>query len=140
VGRAPTGTIRKLPSGRWQVRYWTVDGRRITGRQTFPSKTDAHVWLSSAVVDRASGVRSDPRSQHMTLSRYAETWLAGRNGLARRTREIYECQLRLHILPSLKEETPALGPVLLTDVTPVLVRSWYGALERARGRSVAAKA
>ena len=140
MGRAPTGTIRKLPSGRWQVRYWTVDGRRITGRQTFPSKTDAHVWLSSAVVDRASGVRSDPRSQHMTLSRYAETWLAGRNGLARRTREIYECQLRLHILPSLKEETPALGPVLLTDVTPVLVRSWYGALERARGRSVAAKA
>ena len=140
MGRTPTGTIRKLPSGRWQVRYWTVDGRRITSRKTFPSKTDAHVWLSSAVVDRASGVRSDPRSQHMTLARYAETWLAGRNGLARRTREIYEIQLRLHILPSLDEETPALGPVLLTDVTPVLVRSWYGALERARGRSVAAKA
>ena len=81
MGRTPTGTIRKLPSGRWQVRYWTIGGRRITSRRTFPSKTDAHVWLSSAVVDRASGVRSDPRSQHMTLDRYSETWLAGRNGL-----------------------------------------------------------
>jgi hypothetical protein len=54
MGRAPTGTIRKLPSGRWQVRYWSLDGRRVTSRHTFATKIDAHIWLSSAVVEFTS--------------------------------------------------------------------------------------
>ena len=34
------GSIRKLPSGRYQVRYFHL-GRRITADHTFPTKADA---------------------------------------------------------------------------------------------------
>ena len=140
MGRTPTGTIRKLPSGRWQVRYWTHDGFRATSPFTFRSKRDAHVWLSAAVVERANGLHSDLRAREITLADYASAWLAGRTGLAPRTREIYESQLRLHILPPLEDGTPALGRIPLAELTPIVVRAWHAALERTRGHSVAAKA
>lgn len=140
MGRAPTGTIRRLPSGRWQARYLTVDGRRVTGRRTFASKSEAHLWLASAAVQRAAGVRTDESARRMTVEEYAAAWLWGRTGLAPRTREIYEHQLRLHVVPVIEDGVPALGPVALTDLTPALVRAWYAALERSRGHSVAAKA
>jgi hypothetical protein len=60
MGRTQTGTLRKLPSGHWQVRYWTIDGRRITGRDTFTSKTDARLWLAGVLVDKAAGAGSTP--------------------------------------------------------------------------------
>jgi integrase len=60
--------------------------------------------------------------------------------LAERTREIYESQLRLHILPVIDDELPALGMVKLVDLTPALVRAWYQKLQSQRSPSVAAKA
>src|SRR5207302_1806202 len=60
--------------------------------------------------------------------------------IAPRTREIYELQLRVHILPKITADVPALGGLSLGDISPEIVRRWYGALTRERGRSVAAKA
>ena len=40
------GSIRKLPSGRYQVRYLHL-GRRITADHTFPKKADARAFLGS---------------------------------------------------------------------------------------------
>ena len=37
----PFGNIRKLPSGRYQARYWHL-GKQVTADATFASKTDAH--------------------------------------------------------------------------------------------------
>lgn len=46
------GSLRKLPSGRWQARYPGPDGEIYTARTeddkslTFFTKTDARVWLA----------------------------------------------------------------------------------------------
>ena len=40
------GTIRRLPSGRWQVRYYNQGGIRHTAPRTFPSKADATPHLA----------------------------------------------------------------------------------------------
>ncbi len=55
-------------------------------------------------------------------------------------REIYEVQLRLHILPHLTATVPALGEQRLDRITPELVRRWYATLAETHSRSVAAKA
>ena len=39
------GTVRKLPSGRWQARYYDHAGRRHTAPRTFPAKADAFAYL-----------------------------------------------------------------------------------------------
>ena len=46
------GSLRKLPSGRWQARYPAPDGEIYTARTdddkplTFLTKTDARTWLA----------------------------------------------------------------------------------------------
>lgn len=134
------GTVRRLPSGRWQARYRLASGRLITAPATYDTKGDATRWLAMIEADQARGLWLDPRAGKIRLSPYAEEWLASKARIAPRTREIYALQLRLHVLPEVSEGTPALGDMNLSDLTPELVRSWYAALARARGQSVAAKA
>jgi integrase len=107
---------------------------------TFATKGEAMTWLATVEADQARGAWLDPRRGELTLEEYAGSWLQGHVRVAKRTREIYEGQLRLHILPAIDEAVPALGPTALADLTPVLIRRWYGALAEARGPSVAAKA
>jgi len=51
--REAWGSLRKLPSGRWQARYPEPDGEVYTARTeddkalTFVTKTDARKWLAS---------------------------------------------------------------------------------------------
>jgi len=140
AGRRQFGSVRHLPSGRWQARYRLPSGEMVPASVTFPTKGDAGRWLSSVETDRARGLWVDPRAGRMRLEEYAKDWLKSRVRLAPRTREIYDSQLRLHILPSLVEGVPALGRVALADVTPELVRLWYATLADKRSPSVAAKA
>jgi integrase len=71
---------------------------------------------------------------------YSWAWLAARVALAPRTREIYTSQLRLHVLPPISPQVPALGDLPLNALSPDLVRAWYAALRSQRGPSAAAKA
>lgn len=140
TSRRNFGTVRKLPSGRWQARYSIGPGKLGPAPRTFATKNEATRWLASVETDQARGGWIDPRAGRITLEEYAWAWLHGKVRLAPRTREIYECQLRLHVLPSIDDDVPALGPTALGDLTPELVRSWYGALLEVGGSSVAAKA
>lgn len=140
TGKRQFGTVRKLPSGRWQAKYRAADGRLSGAPLTFKTKGDAGRWLASAEADRARGVWLDPFSGRVQLAEYAAAWLQGKATLAPRTREIYSLQLRLHILPAIEADVPALGSVSLAQLTPDLVRAWYAALVTQRGKSVAAKA
>jgi len=133
------GTIRKLPSGRWQVRYRTESGRRVTAAETFRTRGDASRWLAKAEAEQGRGW-IDPRAGEVLLADYARRWIDGRANLAPRTREIYEHQLRSHVLPRIAEGVGPLGEQRLDRLTPELVRVWYAALVRTHGRSVAAKA
>lgn len=139
-GRRQFGSIRRLPSGRWQARFRLPSGEVVSAPVTFGTKGDAGRWLASVETDRTRGLWLDPRAGRVKLEPYASEWLASRVRLAPRTREIYAAQLRLHILPAVAEGVPALGQIALGDLTPEIVRRWYAALLSARGTSVAAKA
>lgn len=140
TGKRQFGALRRLPSGRWQARYRAVDGRLSSAPLTFKTKGDAGRWLASVEADTARGVWLDPSAGRARLTDYAAAWLRGKATLAPRTREIYSLQLRLHILPVIEADVPALGHVPLAQLTPDLVRAWYAALVAQRGKSVAAKA
>ncbi|MHB8439620.1 MAG: tyrosine-type recombinase/integrase [Acidimicrobiales bacterium] len=140
AGKRNFGSVRKLPSGRWQARYWAVDGRRITARSTFATKADATLWLDRVRTERASGHHFNPAAGEARLRVYVAEWLDHKAGLAPRTHEIYESQLRLHVLPVVSTRVPALGDVRLVDLSPKLIAAWYNELRALRGEHTAAKA
>jgi hypothetical protein len=122
-GRRRFGRVRKLPSGRYQARYSTPDGREHPAPDTFASKTAAERWLASVETDMARGQWIDPRSRQLLLSGYAESWLAARPDLKIRTRELYQWLLGKYVLPQL-------GHLPLDKITPGVVRNWHAGLLR----------
>lgn len=123
AGRRRFGRVRKLPSGRYQARYSTPDGREHPAPDTFPSKTAAERWLASVETDMARGQWVDPRSRHLLLSGYAESWLTARPDLKIRTRELYQWLLDKYVVPHV-------GHLPLDKITPGVVRSWHAGLLR----------
>src|SRR5215469_16977100 len=95
------GTIRKLPSGRYQVRYWGPDGIRRSVGQTFAAKAEADRYLTllEAQITRAEWV--DPEAGKVTLAVYADRWITERPGLRPRTVHLYRWTLTKHINPVL---------------------------------------
>lgn len=90
------GSLRKLPSGRWQARYPAPDGETYTARTdddkplTFLTKTDARAWLASVhtkiarreweppavgAARRRAEVEAD-RALAIGFAEYAEGWIA----------------------------------------------------------------
>ncbi len=138
--RRQFGNVRRLPSGRWQARYEVEGGCSVTAPTSFATKVEATRWLAAVETERAKGTWVYPHAGRIALDAYAWSWLCGHARLAKRTREIYEAQLRLHILPAIDPAVPALGTVALADITPALARQWYSALVAKHSPSVAAKA
>lgn len=74
--REAWGSLRRLPSGRWQARYPGPDGETHTARTeddkalTFQTKTDARTWLSSVHTKIALGTWEIP--EVMATRRRAE--------------------------------------------------------------------
>lgn len=114
------GTVRRLPSGRYQASYLR-DGVRHTAPTTFATKTDADLFLDDVSTDLRRGSWTDPRAAAVPLSDYANSWLAGRNDLRPTTRAKYRYLLAKHIVPQL-------GDRRLAQLTPSGVRAWYQAL------------
>src|SRR5690625_7694687 len=75
VKREGWGSLRRLPSGRWQVRYSGPDGETYTARTdddrplTFVTKTDARTWLASLQTRVARGRWEPPEVTAATLRR-----------------------------------------------------------------------
>ena len=59
------GNIRKLPSGRYQVRYRHL-GRLIPGQTTYATKAEAKIYLAAIETDLNRGTYVDPdhRARH----------------------------------------------------------------------------
>lgn len=134
-GRRTSGSIRRLPSGRYQARVRGDDGLLRAAPVTFATKADADRWLASMVTDKAQGRWVDPRAGRLALRAFAAEWMRGKADLAPKTCELYEYLLGRLILPSL-------GDVELAALTPARVRAWRAALLRAGrpGPSTVAKA
>ena len=114
------GSIRKLPSGKYQARYWHL-GKQIAAEHTFAAKTDARRWLSTVEADIVRGDWVDPDAGKITFGEYANWWIEQRP-VRPRTKQIYEGQLK-HI-------TPTFAGVSLCDIRPIDVRGWHGELSR----------
>jgi integrase len=132
--RREYGSLRHLPSGRWQARYPGSDGRLRPAPQTFPSRQAAAGWLASLQTDLARGAWVDPSRGEEPLADYATAWLAQRVDLRPRTHELYAGLLERHLLPHL-------GSTPLAALSPAVVRRWHAERLRAGlGQSRVAKA
>ncbi len=135
------GTVRKLPSGRFQARYIGPDGQRRPAQRadggplTFDTRGDAEAWLAL----RHSEILRDewlPPAAAKTLPpalrAYADAWLTQRD-LEDRTREHYAQLLRDHVYPTFGNE-------LVPGILPAEVRTWHAALARSTGPTARAHA
>jgi Phage integrase, N-terminal SAM-like domain len=120
VGRSRWGSVRKLPSGKYQARY-QVNGVWWAAPTTFRTKGLADSFLAATRTELERGTWVDPTAGRIPLAAYAEKWLADRPNLRPRTIELYRSLLCLHVLP-------VLGSTELAHLTPGMVRSWRAGL------------
>ncbi|MBD0746048.1 tyrosine-type recombinase/integrase [Streptomyces sp. CBMA152] len=130
--RRDFGSVRRLPSGRWQARYWAPDGERRGAPETFETKTDAQTWLNVTQADMERKVWRDPDAGAIPFEEFALTWVKER-GLAVTTEDLYRLLLRLHILPTF-------GEWRLDEIDPADVRTWRAERLAATGPTQVAKA
>jgi Phage integrase, N-terminal SAM-like domain len=114
------GGVRKLPSGRYQARYWHA-GAHHSAPLTFLAKADALAWLARTQTDIRRGAWVDPAGAQMTVAELATRWLEHDPCKRASTVARDEVILRLHILPQM-------GKRRVGDVTPPdlqrLVNEW----------------
>ncbi|GAB7047869.1 tyrosine-type recombinase/integrase [Catenuloplanes indicus] len=115
-GHRRFGSIRKLPSGRYQARYRGPDGIMRTAPHTFETSRDADRWLTVVESEIIKGEWQPPEEKEIRLAPYGRRWISERT-LQPRTREGYEDLFRLHVVPDL-------GDTALGDITPAAIRSW----------------
>ena len=111
------GSVRKLPSGRYQASYWH-EGQRHIAPDTYASKTDAQVWLSAKETDINRGQWVDPSAGRITFSEYSTGWADRQGHLRPRTVELYRYLLRDYLLP-------AFGERYLSAITVSQVVAWH---------------
>ena len=115
------GSVRRLPSGRYQASYWHLADRHLAD-QTFATKGDAYAWLSTVEANILKGGWIAPSAGKETVGVYATAWLARRPNLRPRTRELYSYLLDHHVVPTFRD-------VNLADMTVARIRAWHDELE-----------
>src|SRR5438128_2323899 len=98
-GRRRFGSVRRLPSGRYQVRHRDLAGREHTAPRTFAAKTDADRYLAAIETDLHRGDWRDPRLGHITFEEWAKEWMVTTVDLRPTTRSLYSYLLDKHLLP-----------------------------------------
>jgi integrase len=142
------GSVRKLPSGRWQARYTDHTGTTRTARTaddrplTFTAKADAQAWLKAREKEEfrlsllAPAPEAEPVPDVPTLRSYATAWVPARRSrkgtpLTPATRAHYTHLLTKHVLPSL-------GDLELSAIDRTTVRAWFADLEKTTGPTACA--
>ena len=72
------GSVRRLPSGRWQVRYRDKAGKQHAAPSTFEHKTDAAMWLARVETDLHRGEWINPERGRVSFGEWADDWLAAK--------------------------------------------------------------
>jgi len=111
------GALRQLPSGQWQARYRGQDGLMRPADTTFPTKTDAEVWLTRKEAEILNGDWINPDAGKVLLSGYGSTWIEERPNLRPKTIRLYRYLFRRHIQPHF-------GSMTIADIKEAHVRSW----------------
>jgi hypothetical protein len=121
-GRRRFGAIRRLPSGRYQVRYRTADGRDVTAPMMFATKADAGRYLAKVEADLLRGEWADPRLGRTTFGEWADRWLESTVNLRANTKAGYRTILRQYLRPAFQSY-----PLASIDV--LVIRTWLARLE-----------
>jgi len=147
------GWIRKRSSGRYQASYIGPDNVRHFAPETFELKIEAEEWLTaerreiqnlksglrSAVMQTGSGslqwvspaqrvaAADESFKSQKTLTEYGKQCIEQRK-LAPRTRIDY-----LRILE--RDISPKLGSILVGNLRPAQVRSWYSAMDATKQKA-----
>lgn len=129
------GTIRKLPSGRFQATYVGPDLGRHAAPFTFDARGYAERWLEEErrLIQleewAAPAAREAARllDQALTLRVYTAQWFAGRV-LRPNTQKDYRHLIEDVILPGL-------GDLRLHDFTRAEVRRWWASLDASKPRT-----
>jgi integrase len=116
------GSLRRLASGRWQVRYRDLTGAMHTGPHTFTSKTDATRYLAMVEADLHRGAWTDPKLGRITLAEWAKRWQQTTTNLRPTTRDLYAYLLRRFLLPTF-------GKATLSSIDVLAVRAWLANLQ-----------
>ena len=134
------GSMRRLPSGRYQARYVGPTGVTVTAPATFTARIDAEAWLAAERRQveepeswqspklRLEEARRVAEVNRLPILRdYAEQWIDQRRNskgepLRPLTRDKYRSSLRAHVYPNL-------GDLPLDEITRTVVRSWYHKLD-----------
>ena len=111
------GSIRKLPSGRYQARYTHPHtGMRHLAPNTYPLKGDALAWLVDQESAIMQGTWKDTTTSRSTLGEYGLQWFTQYKGKPN-VREDYLSSWRVHVMPQL-------GSLAINDLTSERVRIW----------------
>ncbi len=122
------GSVRRLPSGRWQARYPLRTGELQAAPHPFATKTDAQRYLTTVEADQLRGVWRTSDVDVPLLNLWAERYIAAQRGrLTPKTQALYESLLRSCI-------SPVLGSRRLDRLQKIEIREWVAALT-ARGLS-----
>ena len=145
--RRDFGTLRKLPSGRYQVSYVGPDLKRHCAPSTFEAKDAAVAWLRNEhklMESEALGEAEWSSPEERTIQRrrdssqeafetYARRWLSERRNsrgepLRALTLKDYRQVLEDYLLPTF-------GHLRVRSITRSDVRAWYASLSNAGPRS-----
>lgn len=145
ASRRSYGSIRRLPSGRFQARYRDASGTIRTAPETFDSKTAADNWLTTERADLVRGVWRNPDVGAIALADYLSDWITRRTDLRPAARELYSRHLERWIarplqLPGLRGARPTtidLGAVHVNALTVADIRDWYAAAHATQVRETA---
>jgi integrase len=122
--RRSFGSVRQLPSGRWQACYRDAAGKTHTALQTFATRPEAARFLAQVETDLARGEWTDPRAGRVAFAEWAGRWQETTTNLRPNTRALHGYLLRRFLLP-------AFADTALADLDLMAVRSWLADLEGA---------
>jgi integrase len=117
ASRRRFGRIRRLPSGRYQVRYLGPDGIDHPAPTTFGTKTDAEKWLVKVESEIYADDWLSPDLGRATVGGYARAWIDERPGLRPNTIQVYKYVLARHI-------EPTFGNRAVADIREAHIRRW----------------
>lgn len=113
--RRQFGSIRKLPSGRWQARYPGPDGSLIAAPTTFAARTEAARYLARVQADLERGSWQDHRLGRISFAEWMERWLTSNPSKRSTTPARDTTVLRTHALP-------LLGGRPMSSITPLDIK------------------
>jgi integrase len=125
--RRSFGSVRRLPSGRYQASYLGLDARRHVAPSTFPAKAEADLWLSAVRTDMARGRWISPARSGITLAQLVDLYRMSQVDVRRSTRQTETFYLSRYVLPYLGSR--AIGQIDLETV-----QSWVTTLAHSGGR------